>query len=93
MSKLKQFNGRFCEYDFENVFIQYLEDAGWTYQAGDDIARSKLDETLILEDLKLFLKERWVFVQYFPNFSQNKRIFPHPFLHVLPCFREEIAVT
>ena len=33
MSKLKQFNGRFCEYDFENVFIKYLEDAGWTYQA------------------------------------------------------------
>ena len=57
MSNLKQFNGRFCEYDFENVFIQYLEDAGWTYQAGDDIARSKLDETLILEDLKSFLKD------------------------------------
>ena len=26
MSNLKQYNGRFCEYDFENVFIQYLED-------------------------------------------------------------------
>ena len=57
MAKLKQYNGRFCEYDFENVFIQYLEDAGWTYQAGDDIARTKLDETLILDDLKTFLKE------------------------------------
>lgn len=57
MSKLKQFNGRFCEYDFENVFIQYLEDAGWTYQAGDDISRTKLEETLILDDLKSFLKE------------------------------------
>ncbi len=57
MSNLKQFNGRFCEYDFENVFIKYLEDAGWTYQAGDDIARSKLDETLNLEDLKSFLKD------------------------------------
>ena len=57
MSNPNQFNGRFCEYDFENVFIQYLEDAGWTYQAGDDIARTKLDETLILDDLKSFLKE------------------------------------
>lgn len=56
MPKLKQYNGRFCEYDFENVFIQYLEDAGWTYQAGDDVARSKLDETLIIDDLKSFLK-------------------------------------
>lgn len=57
MPKLNQYNGRFCEYDFENVFIQYLEDAGWTYQAGDDIARSKPDETLILDDLKTFLKD------------------------------------
>ena len=57
MAKLQQYNGRFCEYDFENVFIQYLEDAGWTYQAGDDIVRSKLDETLILDDLKTFLKD------------------------------------
>ena len=57
MSNLKQYNGRFCEYDFENVFIQYLEDAGWTYLAGDDIARSKLNETLILEDVKSFLKD------------------------------------
>lgn len=31
------------------------------------------------ENLKLFLKERWVFVQYFPNFSKNKRIFLYPF--------------
>lgn len=57
MPKLKQYNGRFCEYDFENVFIQYLESAGWTYLAGEDIARSKLDETLILEDLKSFLQD------------------------------------
>lgn len=56
MAKLKQYTGRFCEYDFENVFIQYLEDAGWTYQAGDDIARAKRDETLILDDLKSFLQ-------------------------------------
>lgn len=56
MQKLKQYNGHFCEYDFENVFIQYLEDAGWTYLAGDDITRSKLDETLILDDLKSFLQ-------------------------------------
>lgn len=29
----KQPNGRFYEYDFENVFIRYLEDAGWTLSA------------------------------------------------------------
>lgn len=56
MQKLKQYNGHFCENDFENVFIQYLEDAGWTYLAGDDITRSKLDETLILDDLKSFFQ-------------------------------------
>lgn len=55
MPKLKQYADRFCEYDFENVFIQYLEDAGWTYLAGDKIARPNQTETLILDDLKSFL--------------------------------------
>ena len=50
----KQPNGRFYEYDFENVFIRYLEDAGWTYEAGADIERTRLDETLIISDLKSF---------------------------------------
>ncbi|MDY5811334.1 MAG: HsdR family type I site-specific deoxyribonuclease [Treponema sp.] len=53
----KQPNGRFYEYDFENVFIRYLEDAGWTYEAGADIERTRLDETLIISDLKSFLQD------------------------------------
>ncbi len=57
MPKLKQYAGRFCEYDFENVFIQYLEDAGWTYLSGDEIVRPTQSETLILDDLKSFKKK------------------------------------
>ena len=31
MAKLKNYNGRYCEWEFENAFITYLEDEGWQY--------------------------------------------------------------
>ena len=30
-SKLMNYSGRFCESDFENAFIAFLEQEGWTY--------------------------------------------------------------
>ena len=53
--KLINFNGRFCESDFENAFLSFLEDAGWSYLAGDSIKRSSPAEVLYLDDLKDFL--------------------------------------
>ena len=53
--KLINFNGRFCESDFENAFLSFLEDAGWSYLAGDSIKRSSPAEVLCLDDLKDFL--------------------------------------
>lgn len=54
MSKLTNYNGRYCESEFENAFIGFLENAGWQYTAGNDIHRSK-SEVLIAEDFKQFI--------------------------------------
>lgn len=56
MSKLTNYNGRYCESEFENAFIGFLENAGWQYTAGNDIHRSK-NEVLIAEDFKQFIAE------------------------------------
>jgi len=56
MSKLTNYNGHYCESEFENAFIGFLEEAGWTYTAGNDIHRSK-KEVLIAEDFKKFNAE------------------------------------
>lgn len=54
-SKLINYNGRFCESDFENAFISFLEQEGWTYMSGDKIVRSNKKEVLIEMDLTDFL--------------------------------------
>lgn len=54
MPKLTNYNGRYCESEFENAFIGFLENAGWQYTAGNDIHRSK-SEVLIAEDFKQFI--------------------------------------
>ncbi len=55
MAKLKDYNGRFCEYDFEYAIISLLENEGWTYLPGDDIKRPKRTDVLIEDDLQEFL--------------------------------------
>ena len=52
---LVNYNGRFCEQDFENAIIQMFEEAGWRYTFGDDIPRSGGTDVLILEDLYAFV--------------------------------------
>lgn len=54
-SKLINYNGRFCESDFENAFISFLEQEGWTYISGDEIVRANKKEVLIEKDLIDFL--------------------------------------
>lgn len=51
----KSYNGRFCESDFENAFIAFLEQENWTYLSGDKIARKNQKEVLIDSDLTEFL--------------------------------------
>lgn len=56
MTTLTNYNGRYCESEFEDAFVGFLENAGWQYTAGNDIHRSK-SEVLIAEDFKQFIAE------------------------------------
>lgn len=52
---LSYYNGRFCESDFENAFISFLEKENWIYLSGDKIVRTNQKEVLIKDDLTVFL--------------------------------------
>ncbi len=54
MAKLKNYNGRYCESEYESAFIAFLESVGWHYLAGNQILRS-YREVLIAEDFKAFI--------------------------------------
>lgn len=55
MAKLKNYNGRFCESDFENAFIAFLEKEGWKYLSGDKLPRVYGRDVLNTDDLEQFL--------------------------------------
>lgn len=55
MAKLKKFNGRFCESEYENAFISFLENEGWQYLPGDKLKRTYGSEVLNTDDLEQFL--------------------------------------
>lgn len=57
MAKLKNYNGRFCESDYEAAFISYLEAAGWQYLPGSSIPRASKREVLYADDLEQFLSK------------------------------------
>lgn len=55
MPKLTNYNGRYCEYEFENAFISFLEEEGWHYLPGKSISRASQRDVLYLDDLEHFL--------------------------------------
>lgn len=57
MAKLENFNGRYCESEFECAFVSFLEAEGWTYSAGNKINRVTKRDVLIADDFKKFLTE------------------------------------
>lgn len=57
MAKLKDYNGHYCESEYENAFLGFLEKAGWTYTAGNALPRASRHEVLLEADFKEFLKE------------------------------------
>ena len=46
MAKLKEYNGRYCESEFESAFISFLEDEGWNYLPGNRIVRVLLSSKI-----------------------------------------------
>ena len=59
MFELKNINGHFCESDYEYALISFLEDEGWVYSAGPDIAREYKRDVLIIDDLKDYLNNNY----------------------------------
>lgn len=55
MSKLKDYNGRFCETEYEYAFIGLLEAEEWQYLAGNNIPRPSKKDVLYSDDLAAFL--------------------------------------
>ncbi len=55
MAKLQNYNGRYCESEYENAFLSFLEEVGWQYLPGNSIARSSKREVLYADDLEQFL--------------------------------------
>lgn len=57
MAKLKNYNGRYCESEYENAFISFLEDEGWQYLPGNSIVRDTKRDVLYVDDLEQFLSK------------------------------------
>ena len=55
MAKLKEYNGHYCESEYEYAVIAFLETEGWNYVSGNNISRENKKEVLIREDLCSFL--------------------------------------
>ena len=57
MAKLKEYNGHYCESEYEYAFLGFLEKENWLYMSGKDIDRERLDDVLISKDLKDFISK------------------------------------
>ena len=52
MVKLQEYNGRYCESEFECAFLSFLEAEGWKYTSGNNISRITKRDVLIADDFK-----------------------------------------
>lgn len=57
MPKLQNYNGRYCEWEFEYAFLDYLEKEGWQYLSGNSIVRASKRDVLYVDDLEQFLSK------------------------------------
>lgn len=57
MAKLKNYNGHFCESEYEAAFLSFLEEEGWQYLSGNKMPRSSQREVLYTDDLEQFLSK------------------------------------
>ena len=47
MARLKEYNGYYCESEYEYAFIGFLETEGWIYSSGNNISRVTKRDVLI----------------------------------------------
>ena len=57
MAKLQNYNGHYCESEYEYAFLTFLEDEGWHYLAGNNIPRSSKRDVLYMDDMEQFLSK------------------------------------
>ena len=57
MKQLTNYNGRYCEDEFESTFLALLEHEGWQYLSGPNMPRSSQREVLYTDDLEQFLSK------------------------------------
>lgn len=57
MAKLKEYNGRYCESEYEYAFIGFLESEGWRYSSGNSIFRVNKRDMLLADDFKKFITD------------------------------------
>lgn len=57
MAKLKAYNGRYCESEFESAFISFLEAEDWNYLPGNRIVRDSQTTVLYVDDMEQFLRK------------------------------------
>ena len=57
MAHLIEYNSRYCESEFENAFISFLEDEGWQYLPGSSIVRDSKAAVLYVDDMEQFLSK------------------------------------
>lgn len=57
MAKLQNFSGKLCESEYEEAFLSYLQEEGWTYCAGKEVPRTFFRDVLIVDDMKVFLSK------------------------------------
>lgn len=55
MAKLQNYNGHYCESEYEYAFLSFLEDEGWNYLAGNSISRKSKRDVLYEDDMEQFL--------------------------------------
>ena len=55
MAKLTNYNGRYCESQYEYAFIGLLEAEGWDYISGNNVNRITKRDVLIEDDFKEFI--------------------------------------
>ena len=58
MAKLKEYNGYYCESEYEYAYIGFLEAESWQYLSGNNIPRPSKRDVLYTDDLAAFLSKK-----------------------------------
>lgn len=57
MAKLQNYYGRYCESEYEQAFLSYLEEEGWQYILGNNVPRKSQRDVLYEDDLEKYLRD------------------------------------